>query len=684
MNYNKNMAMSMYIDNTKRNSNPINIPSRKPNIWIPNDKIKKCFKCNVEFGLLTRKHHCRICGRIFCSDCSKWNVKKNEFILSTSPPESFFKTLHETVFDKNDLKTCLDCNKQVKITFHCRDLLTLFINLPVTINELLTFRCVNKKWAENINYIISIYRSIQYKLPREKYTNIEKQFLWTHRYEFKGHYNWITKCLTTNNDKSVPELNKLIEYYNNPTSPIYICKSILCNSICKNTCNAENILEMSFYIDLNKYECIEDYIIMLLKQKNDDFYRLLMPWLVELSKKYIKIGQMISIQCAINPELFYSFYFETKYYINTLNKEDNKNLRNMMDTINRCSPPEFINDIRKTEELIKLVNLILQSPESDRKNIVTDWFIQNGDAKLPWFPHYRCINIDVNNIKQINSSTKPYIIPLKVITNYRNVRIKSILVKNEDLRKDKLTMYISKWLKYICNDLLVSTYNILPYTEKYGWIEIIEDAITLYDIKHKKNTTLQNYIMDLNPKRTIEELRNNFINTCVSSCVLCYILGVGDRHTENIIINKYGELVHIDFSYIMGEDPKNIEVEMKITPGMLQMLGGKKSKHFQLFKKLCSHIYKIIRKRSSLWYMLLTFLAFNKPEIYPYYNNYKFIKTYVIKKLIPGEFDEEGSMQIKEIVEKSSNSSMLEQLSDFTHTISNKVKNVSYYLPFSS
>ena len=103
-----------------------------------------------------------------------------------------------------------------------------------------------------------------------------------------------------------------------------------------------------------------------------------------------------------------------------------------------------------------------------------------------------------------------------------------------------------------------------------------------------------------------------------------------------------------------------------------------------MFKKLCSHIYKIIRKRSSLWYILLTFLAFNKPEIEPYYNNYTFIKNYVIKKLIPGEFDEEGSMQIKEIVEKSSNSSMLEQISDFTHIISNKVKNVTYYLPFTS
>ena len=57
-----------------------------------------------------------------------------------------------------------------------------------------------------------------------------------------------------------------------------------------------------------------------------------------------------------------------------------------MYTINRCSPPEFINDIRKTEELIKLVNLLLQSPKSERKDIVTDWFIQNGEAKLPWFP----------------------------------------------------------------------------------------------------------------------------------------------------------------------------------------------------------------------------------------------------------------------------------------------------------
>jgi len=29
----------------------------------------KCTQCNVSFGLLTRKHHCRNCGRTFCSKC---------------------------------------------------------------------------------------------------------------------------------------------------------------------------------------------------------------------------------------------------------------------------------------------------------------------------------------------------------------------------------------------------------------------------------------------------------------------------------------------------------------------------------------------------------------------------------------------------------------------------------------
>ena len=116
---------------------------------------------------------------------------------------------------------------------------------------------------------------------------------------------------------------------------------------------------------------------------------------------------------------------------------------------------------------------------------------------------------------------------------------------------------------------------------------------------------------------------------------------------------------------------------MKITNDMLEALGGKKSENFSNFKRICEIVYKKIRKRSGLWYLLLSYLSFIEPPIHPYYNNSKIIKDYVIDKLIPGEFDEECSLQISNIVESSSNPSYMETISDISHKVSNKVK--QYY-----
>ena len=29
-----------------------------------------CHRCRVQFGMMTRQHHCRACGQVFCSKCS--------------------------------------------------------------------------------------------------------------------------------------------------------------------------------------------------------------------------------------------------------------------------------------------------------------------------------------------------------------------------------------------------------------------------------------------------------------------------------------------------------------------------------------------------------------------------------------------------------------------------------------
>ena len=664
-------AISIYIDRKRSNSNPINIPARKPSVWVPNKKVNTCFDCGAEFGYLIRKHHCRSCGRIFCYDCARWYCKDNDYIPKPTPPEKSFMDLTQYMEDKNKMRVCRTCNESVNVSNVYKDQVDIFINLPIKISQLVYLRTVSKKWCKIINYIISIYRNIQYKISCQKISKIEKKLLWNHRYEFKNHYTLITKCITANNDKSKEEMEDLINYYKS-TKKIFSCRELLCKSACKQHCTSENVLEIGYNTNLSKFKCVEKYLVKILTKKLED--NLLMPWLVELAKKNKQFGMDLAYKCIMDINLFYSFYFETKYYLNTFDR--NENLKLMMEKMITLVPKDWLNEIRKTDEFIKFIELLVSKQKIEMYELITNWFKQNGAVKMPWNPERTCVDIDLLGIKKLNSSSQPWIIPLltECETTYGKKK-QFILVKNEDLRKDKLTMYVSKWLKRICgDDIIINTYNVLPYRYNYGWIEILDNTITLYDVIEVKQTTLLNYIMDLNPSETINVMRQTFIKSCVSSCVLCYILGVGDRHTENILINKWGDLIHIDFSYLLGEDPKHVDVEMKITNDMLEALGGKNSENFIQFKKICEIVYKKIRKRSGLWYLLLSYLSFIEPPIHPYYNNMNLIKNYVIDKLIPGEFDEECSLQISNIVENSSNSTYMEQLSDLSHKVSNKAK----------
>ncbi|ORY98089.1 hypothetical protein BCR43DRAFT_260756 [Syncephalastrum racemosum] len=38
--------------------------------WMPDAQCKECFDCNAPFKFYRRKHHCRVCGQIFCGKCA--------------------------------------------------------------------------------------------------------------------------------------------------------------------------------------------------------------------------------------------------------------------------------------------------------------------------------------------------------------------------------------------------------------------------------------------------------------------------------------------------------------------------------------------------------------------------------------------------------------------------------------
>lgn len=39
--------------------------------WMPDQSCRVCYECDTPFSLFNRRHHCRICGRVFCGRCTQ-------------------------------------------------------------------------------------------------------------------------------------------------------------------------------------------------------------------------------------------------------------------------------------------------------------------------------------------------------------------------------------------------------------------------------------------------------------------------------------------------------------------------------------------------------------------------------------------------------------------------------------
>jgi phosphatidylinositol 3-kinase len=76
-------------------------------------------------------------------------------------------------------------------------------------------------------------------------------------------------------------------------------------------------------------------------------------------------------------------------------------------------------------------------------------------------------------------------------------------------------------------------------------------------------------------------------------CVITYLLGVGDRHLDNLLLRDSGQLFHIDFGFIMGRDPKPLPQAMRVSKDMMEMLDGKR---FFDFLRHCFTAFIILRK----------------------------------------------------------------------------------------
>ncbi len=70
------------------------------------------------------------------------------------------------------------------------------------------------------------------------------------------------------------------------------------------------------------------------------------------------------------------------------------------------------------------------------------------------------------------------------------------------------------------------------------------------------------------------------MESLAGSSILTYVLKLKDRHNGNILLDMDGRIIHIDFGFILGMAPGNINFEsspFKFTAEYLKLLGGKNS-----------------------------------------------------------------------------------------------------------
>ena len=109
--------------------------------------------------------------------------------------------------------------------------------------------------------------------------------------------------------------------------------------------------------------------------------------------------------------------------------------------------------------------------------------------------------------------------------------------------------------------------------------------------------------------------------TFSSTSVATYVLGIGDRHNDNIMVTRSGRLFHIDFGHFLGNFKTKFGIKRErapfvLTPDFAFVLGGKGSPEFREFISLCCEAYNVVRKHSNLFLNLFSMmLSTGIPEL---------------------------------------------------------------------
>jgi phosphatidylinositol-4,5-bisphosphate 3-kinase len=246
--------------------------------------------------------------------------------------------------------------------------------------------------------------------------------------------------------------------------------------------------------------------------------------------------------------------------------------------------------------------------------------------------------------------------------------ISLILKIGDDITQDQLTLQLLRVMDTIWKnhglDLRMSLYEALPTGDKEGYIEVVPEATTLTGMqKDFGGPGSSHYVLKWLKAQNMGHVSPPVLETYYLSlagyCVATYVLGIGDRHCSNMMMQGDGHFFHIDFGHFLGhfKTKKIAGVSVKrenemfyYSEALEEVLTHYKS--LKRFQEVCFMAFKHLRENSSLLiYLLLSMLGTGIEELQTR-DDVKFVE----KTLMLGKDDKYVQQQWIDMLKKTKGS----------------------------
>ena len=171
---------------------------------------------------------------------------------------------------------------------------------------------------------------------------------------------------------------------------------------------------------------------------------------------------------------------------------------------------------------------------------------------LPLDPSTSIIGLFPDDSAVFKSSLFPLLINLKT-SDGRKYPI--IFKTGDDLRQDQLVIQIISLMDRLLRkenlDLKLSPYRILATSANAGVVQFIPST-SLAAASAKHRGSILHYLKVNNPDDKADlgvrkETMDTYVKSCAGYCVITYLLGVGDRHLDNLLLAPDGKFFALNY-----------------------------------------------------------------------------------------------------------------------------------------